>query len=46
MYVLRYSDTRTWGLDVPPIDGDFVYIPKGMTLLIDQTTPKLLGITA
>jgi hypothetical protein len=43
-YVLRWSDKRTWGVDLPPIDGDLVYVPQGMTLLIDQDTPILEGI--
>ena len=40
-YVLRWSDIRTWGTDMPPIDGDLVYVPPGMNLLIDQTTPRV-----
>ena len=44
MYVLRWSDIRTWGTDLPPVDGDLVYVPKGMTLYVDQSTPKLEGI--
>ena len=43
-YVLRWSDIRTWGTDMPPIDGDLVYVPKGMNLLVDQSTPNLKGI--
>lgn len=43
-YVLRWSDTRTWGTDLPPIDGDLISIPAGMTLLVDQDTPNLRGI--
>jgi hypothetical protein len=34
-YVMRWSDIRTWGTDLPPIDGDLVYVPKGMHLLVD-----------
>lgn len=45
IYVMRWSDPRTWGLDVPPVDDDYVFVPKGMTLYVDQSTPKLLGIT-
>lgn len=41
---MRWSDIRTWGTDLPPIDGDFVDVPLGMTLLVDQSTPKLKGI--
>ena len=43
-YVMRWSDVRTWGTDLPPIEGDMVYVPPGMTLLVDQTTPRLDGI--
>jgi hypothetical protein len=44
MYVLRWSDSRTWGVSTPPVDGDLVDIPLGMTLLVDQNTPNLQGI--
>jgi hypothetical protein len=44
LYVLKWSDSRTWGVDAPPVEGDLVYVPPGMTLLIDQDTPILLGI--
>ena len=44
MYVLRWSDIRTWGTDLYPVEGDLVYVPKGMTLYVDQTTPILEGI--
>lgn len=43
-YVMRWSDIRTWGTDMPPIDGDLVYVPAGMNLLVDQSTPNLEGI--
>lgn len=43
-YVLRWSDIRTWGTDMPPEEGDLVHVPKGMTLFVDQTTPRLEGI--
>lgn len=43
-YVMRWSDIRTWGTDMPPIDGDLVFVPAGMNLLVDQSTPKLQGI--
>jgi hypothetical protein len=43
-YVLRWSDSRTWGVDQPPIDGDLISVPKGMTLLVDQDTPVMRGI--
>jgi hypothetical protein len=43
-YVLRWSDIRTWGTDLPPIANDLVFVPKGMNLLVDQSTPILQGI--
>jgi len=42
--VLKWSDSRTWGVDLPPIQGDLVYVPPGMSLLVDQDTPILAGI--
>jgi hypothetical protein len=43
-YVLKWSDIRTWGTDLPPVDGDLVYVPPNQTLLVDQDTPQLAGI--
>jgi hypothetical protein len=34
-YVLRWSDPRTWGTDLPPIADDLVYVPPNMHLLVD-----------
>ena len=44
IYVMRWSDIRTWGTDLPPVEGDLVYVPKGMALYVDQSTPRLDGI--
>lgn len=44
LYVLKWSDSRTWGVDLAPIADDLVYVPPGMTLLVDQDTPVLKGI--
>lgn len=44
IYVMRWSDIRTWGTDLPPIEGDLVFVPKGMSLYVDQSTPRLDGI--
>lgn len=44
LYVLKWSDSRTWGVDLPPVEGDLVYVPPGMSLLVDQDTPVLAGI--
>jgi hypothetical protein len=41
---MKWSDIRTWGTDMPPIDNDLVFVPKGMNLLLDQSTPTLQGI--
>jgi hypothetical protein len=38
---MRWSDHRTWGTDLPPVDKDLVYVPPGMHLLVDQSTPQL-----
>lgn len=43
-YANRWSDPLTWGGDIPPIAGDTVYVPKGMVLLVDQSTPNLKTI--
>jgi hypothetical protein len=43
-YAFRWSDPLTWGGDIPPIDGDTVYVPQGMVLLVDQSTPNLFII--
>jgi hypothetical protein len=43
-YAFRYSDPNTWSGDFPPIEGDAVYVPKGMVLMMDQSTPKLKTI--
>ena len=44
LYVLRWSDQATWGVDIPPVDNDLIVVPKGTTLLVDQNTPILEGI--
>ena len=41
LYIDRWSADATWGGEVPPRDGDTVYVPPGMTLLVDQSTPYL-----
>lgn len=44
LYVLKWSDSKTWGVDLPPVDGDLVVVPTGLTLMVDQNTPLLKGI--
>jgi hypothetical protein len=41
---MRWSDVRTWGTDLPPIEGDLVYVPEGMSLYVDEDTPILAGL--
>jgi hypothetical protein len=40
----RWSDVKTWGNDPIPTAGDFVFVPKGQTLLVDQSSPKLKAV--
>jgi len=44
-YVSRWSDTETWGGDIPPLEGESISIPKGQHLLVDvASTPKLNAV--
>ncbi|XP_054766411.2 fibrocystin-L-like [Lytechinus pictus] len=40
-YIDVWSSVYTWGGNDPPIEGDFVIIPQGQTILLDVTTPIL-----
>lgn len=40
-YIDRWSNEATWGGESLPREGDSVYVPKGMTLLVDVSTPVL-----
>ncbi len=40
----NWSDPETWG-GIKPIDGDDVTIPEGVTILLDEDTPELSGLT-
>jgi hypothetical protein len=44
LYVLKWSNATTWGVDSFPIDNDLVFVPLGTTLLVDTNTPVLKGI--
>lgn len=44
LYVDRWSAQTTWGGEALPREGDSVYVPKGMTLLVDVSTPKLFTV--
>ena len=42
-YVSRWTDTESWGGDIPPQEGDFVEIPAGRNLLVDVNVPEKLA---
>ena len=44
LYVLKWSSAATWGVDIPPVANDLIYVTKGTTLMVDQDTPILEGI--
>ena len=44
LYIDRWSEERTWGGEAVPREGDSVYVPKGMTLLVDESTPVLYTV--
>ena len=45
MYVNYWSDDTTWGGEFAPIEGDMVYIPSGLNLLVDvDSTPILSAV--
>ncbi|KAG1667228.1 hypothetical protein FOA52_009793 [Chlamydomonas sp. UWO 241] len=41
-YVDLWSRRSTWGGSLPPIEGDSVYIPEGVTILLDVSPPRLV----
>jgi len=41
VYGYKWSEDDTWGGDFAPIQGDTVYVPEGMVLVVDQSTPQL-----
>jgi hypothetical protein len=44
-YVSLWSQTQTWGGDLPPLEGESISIPKGQHLLVDvDSTPELNAI--
>ena len=42
MYVNYWSNTETWGDEFLPMEGDTVYIPEGLNLLVDIDSSPLL----
>ena len=45
LYIDRWSDSNTWGGELPPVEGESVFVPKGQTLLVDISPPKLKLVT-
>lgn len=44
-YVNYWSEPLTWGGEFAPIEGDMVYVPKGLNLLVDvDSTPVLSAV--
>ena len=44
-YVSLWSDETTWGFENLPIEGDMIYVPAGLHLLVDvDSTPKLSAV--
>lgn len=44
-YVNYWSEPLTWGGEFAPLEGDMVYIPKGLNLLVDvDSTPVLSAV--
>lgn len=44
-YVSLWSDDTTWGGEFAPMDGESIYIPHGLNLLVDiDATPKLRAV--
>jgi len=42
-YVSLWSDSETWGGDIPPMEGESVAIPEGQHLLFDIDESPLLN---
>lgn len=42
-YVYLWSDTRTWGGEFLPMEGDSISIPYGLNLLVDVDSTPLLN---
>jgi hypothetical protein len=43
-YVFKWSEgADTWGGEMEPMDGETVYVPKGLNLLVDIDKSPLLN---
>lgn len=43
-YVTYWSDEDTWGGEFAPVDGETVYVPKGLHLLVDVDFTPVLNL--
>jgi hypothetical protein len=43
-YVNVWSHTETWGGEFAPVDGESIYVPKGLNLLVDIKTSPILNL--
>ncbi len=43
LYINKWSEPATWGLEFAPREGDSIHIPKGQNLLVDVDEVKQLG---
>jgi hypothetical protein len=39
-----WSEPLTWGGEFAPIKGDMIYIPKGLSLLVDVDSTPILSV--
>jgi len=42
-YGLLWSNDVSWGLEAKPREGDSVWVPKGKTIIVDESTPIYLN---
>lgn len=42
MYAYKWSELETWGGYIKPSNGDSVIVPKGMIIILNESTPELV----
>jgi hypothetical protein len=45
-YVSMWSDDTTWGGEYAPVDGESIYVPKGLNLYVDIDDSPLLNLVS
>eukprot|EP00798_Chlamydomonas_sp_ICE-L_P031254 gene31253-6400_t len=43
-YMNMWSSTTTWGGRQPPVEGDLVYVPGGITVMLDISPPPMTAL--